>query len=557
MAVADELVTILGVDIAKNAIAKIESFKNGIDSVKNTLLGLSVVITGAAATMGLMVKGAADEAAELQKLSDKTGVSTDALQEWGYAATKVGGDSKALHGDLQALQEKFMGTGKDAEKTLLSLADRMKGMSGSQAQNLGKGWGLSDDTIALLRKGRDGIEDLRKEAHKLGGVIPADSIKRAADFKKQLAELQFAFHGLTSQVAIAMIPAMSKAAELSKGWMESNREWLSLRIGQLMDGIVTGFNSFCDVLKKLKEEYLDPLFKKLKPFTEKFKDIDVVARLVRGGLMALLVIFAPFLVKFALLGGLVFIVIAAMDDLYQSITTGEGAFADMARAVKRFYEENEILAKGVLYTVGTFAAFKVAMAIESALGAVTGGIKGLTSNFGKLNKVMKANIFILLASMAIAAIQLIYEHWDEISEYFSDLWDEVKEYFPDFGKWAEDSVKTITGIWEGLRGFFKGLWEDIKGYMPDVGAWGGKIKGLFGFGEEQQAASKPSTIPVGGQPAAVRLPSPRGAQGTQYTDNRTQNFNVATSNPQQAAEAAAALSSGQPVGTPGVAAPAM
>lgn len=532
MAVVDELVTILGVDVARNAKEKLESFKNGIDSVKNTLLGLSVVITGAAATMGFMVKGAADEAAELQKLSDKTGVSTDALQEWGYAATKVGGDSKALHGDLQALQEKFMGTGKDAEKTLLSLADRMKGMSGSQAQNLGKGWGLSDDTIALLRKGRDGIEDLRKEAHKLGGVIPADSIKRASDFKKQLAELQFAFHGLTSQVAIAMIPALSRAVEIFKGWMESNREWISLGLEALMTGIVSGFERFWNILKKFTGVF-DPILDAIRPFFDGLEAGEVVMHLVTGALAGLLVLFSPMIANFIFWGAVVAAAAAVLEDLFYSVTQGKGYFADL------------------------FAAF------EQRWPALADAIK-------KIGAFFKEFIIDIIKTIPEIA-KTVFDGAVKIVTGFIDVLESIVNF--DFGKWAEESKEKIMRAWESIKQFFKDLWKEVKGYIPeipDIGAIAGKAAGSvtnalgtaaewlgFGGDDKKKGAPAPSTIPVGGQPAAVRLPSPRGAQGTQYTDNRTQNFNVATTDPQQAAEAAAALSSGQPVGTPGVAAPAM
>jgi hypothetical protein len=249
MAVADELTTILGVDIAKDAMAKLESFKKGINGIKKGLLAVSVAVTGAAATLGLMVKSAADEAMELSKLSDKTGLSTDALQEWAYAAKAVGGDAKSIQNDLLGLQQRFVGTGKSAEKSLMSLADSFSKMSGSQAQIQGKAWGLSDDTIQLLRKGRDGIEALKKEAHQLGGIIPAEGIKRAAEFKKKLGELQFAFHGITSQVAIAMIPALSRVLEIFKGWMLKNQEWISLGLEAIMTGLVNGFERFWKMLQ--------------------------------------------------------------------------------------------------------------------------------------------------------------------------------------------------------------------------------------------------------------------------------------------------------------------
>lgn len=544
MAVADELVTILGVDIAKNAIAKLESFKNGIDSVKNTLLGLSVVITGAAATMGLMVKGAADEAAELQKLSDKTGVSTDALQEWGYAAKKVGGDSKALHGDLQALQEKFMGTGKDAEKTLLSLADRMKGMSGSQAQNLGKGWGLSDDTIALLRKGRDGIEDLRKEAHKLGGVIPADSIKRASDFKKQLAELQFAFHGLTSQVAIAMIPALSRAVEIFKGWMESNREWISLGLEALMTGIVSGFERFWNILKKFTGVF-DPILDAIRPFFEGLEAGEVVMHLVTGALAGLLVIFSPVIAKLVLFGAAAAALAAVFEDLFYSVTQGKGYFADLFAA---FEQRCPALADAVK-SIGKF--------IRENFMDLVSAAKDTFVEFGG----RAAEIFTVILDGLNNVIGPVRDFFSTFEEKFPALFKALRA----FGGFVREF---IGGAFEAAYTLVKRVVENLFKILSEIGGYIGKIveganwvADKLGFGGDdspESPKSSPSTIPVGGQPAAVRLSPAHGAQGTQYNDNKQVNIQIATPDAAQAGNAAAdAIRTGQPVGTPGVAAPAM
>lgn len=588
MAVVDELVTVLGIDV-EDAEEGIKKFKRGIESVRNTLLGLSVVITGAAATMGLMVKGAADEAAELEKLSGKTGLSTDALQEWGYAAKQAGGDSKSLQNDLSALQQKFGGTGKSAEKMLLSLADRMKGMSGSQAQNLGKAWGLSDDTIALLRKGRDGIEELRKEAHKLGGIIPADSIKRAADFKKQLAELQFAFHGLTSQVAIAMIPALSRIVDIFKGWMESNREWISLGLTALMGGIVAGFEGFWNVLKKLSGIF-DPLIDAIKPFLGDMEAMEVVAHLVKGALSGLLFIFTPLIAKIALIGAGVAMAAIIFEDLFSSITTGEGRIAKLyqrfnelypgvgktVKAVRDFVMNNLDLFKSVGKGIAVLLGMKLAInGVFGATSLLTGGIKAL------MTAVTSNPIGLLVKAMVIAAV-LIIDNWETVKAFFLDLWDGIQAK-------AQAVADAFREAWQGVKDWFSGLWEDALDVFPDFGEWAGKaansIRSLLGGaldwikkqlarltdwlpdwvkdklgisgggGGESSGGTVPYSTP--GRPAQVSMAASHGPGGTQINDNKTVNIHMSSPDAQQAGQAAAAaIQHGQPPATPGSYAPA-
>lgn len=555
VAVADELVTILGVNVSKDAMAKLESFKNGIDSVKSTLLGLSVVITGFAVAAGIMVKGATDEAAELEKLSEKTGLSTDALQEWAYAAQKAGGDASAVQKDLAGLQERFMTTGKSAEKMLLDISGRMQGMSGPRANALGKAYGLSDDTIALLKKGKEGVEDLRKEAHKLGGIIPADSIKKAADFKRQMTELQFTFHGLTTQAAIAMIPALSKVVEIFKEWLGANRAWISAGLTAFMNGVVQGFERFWAMLKKVGDAF-EPIKKALKPFLGDMSATDRVARFVTGALSALLVIFAPVIAKFVIVAGIIKLAQVAFEDFFTYLEGGDSIIGRIINAIKNFVKENEILIKGVTYTLAVFAGFKALGALDTAFSGAKAAVMALNLSFKGLNATMKANVFMLLVAIAIAAAQLIYENWGAISEWFTNLWNKVKATFPDFGEWATKARKKVEDIWEGIKGFFKNLWNEIT---PDFGSAFDKIKSWLPGGSKtppEGGTGGQSVMPMGGQAASVRPSAAQASRTTQYNDNKHVNITVSSPDPQQAGQATVqALDNTSNINTPGQYAP--
>jgi len=622
MAVADELTTILGVEVAQNAMAKLESFKRGLDGLSKALVGLSVV--AAVAWAGFKIKGVADEANELQKLSDKTKISTDTLQEWDYAAKRSGLDAKAVQNDLVSLQKTMSspipgqfnmtmamfgvrardasGKLKTTDQLMGDMAEKFKGMSTQRAAQWASKLGISDETTLLLRKGRDGIEELRKEAHKLGGIIPAESIKRAADFKKQLAELQFAFHGLTSQLAIAMIPALSRAVDRFKEWLARNQEWVRLGLSSVMEGVVSGFERFWGQLKKLDDK-LQPVKDKTDEFKKKLDELtggmswaEIGSHLMTGALAGLLIFLAPILLKFGLFVLVAILLTIALEDLWSSITTGNGKFADAARAIKKFYNEHKTLLDLIVYSIGWFLAFKAAIAIEAGVKALATAIGAMAMGFRGLNAAMKANFFILIASLAIALAQVIYENWGAIKEctlnvvnaignawdrfkkWFSDGWDRIanavkgvwnnfKEWFlgiwsdmtgalPDFGAWASDSKAKIIQVWETIKQYFKDLWEEIKSYVPDFGAWGSKLKSAFSFGDKKGGAASNTVIPINGKPAQITVAAHTGRPAMQYTDNKTINQTISTSDPQQAANAAVTAINGPPPAALGGLAPA-
>lgn len=590
MAVADELTTILGVDMARDAIAKLESFKNGVDSVKKTLMGLSVVITGAAATMGLMVKGAADEAMELQKLSEKTGISTDALQEWGYAAKKSGLDAKAITNDLANLQKTMSspipgqfnqtmamfgvsardasGKLKTTDQLLLDMSGKFQSMSQQKAAQWASKLGISDDTLLLLRKGKDGIEELRKEAHKLGGIIPAESIKRAADFKRQLAELQFAFHGITSQVAIALMPALSRVVDIFKGWMESNREWISLGLGALMGGIVAGFERFWNVLKNMTGIF-DPIIDALKPMLGDFELMEWVTHLVTGALTGLLVVFSPLIAKFMLIGAAVAAISLLFEDFFTFLEGGDSYIGDLFNSLKGLWE-------GVMSTAGS-AWDKVRSVFDDVLKVISSFFapirelaETITTFFDTFSEKYPAlanalsTIGNAIKDAVLAPFRAAMEAFEQLASLIEQGLDKLGTAFSFLGGIITDaligSFKSAVEVIKDVVDFIMSLLGKVGGAIGKVVEGANWIADKLGFGGDEKkdgGSSAPSTIPVDGKPAQVPVSAGKGgAGGTVINDQKTINQTIVSNDPEQAGQAAADAISGQPPATPGSHAPA-
>ena len=73
--------------------------------------------------MALYFSNAVNGAADLQTLSDTTGVSTTKLQEWAYAANAMGVSASAVQSDLAKMEKQARWTG----RTLESYANQFKG----------------------------------------------------------------------------------------------------------------------------------------------------------------------------------------------------------------------------------------------------------------------------------------------------------------------------------------------------------------------------------------------------------------------------------------------
>ena len=151
--IAEELVTLLGVELSPGAKEKLQAFDKGLDAVVSRVKQASVVLTAAAGGMALYFSNAVNGAADLQTLSDTMGVSTTKLQEWAYAANAMGVSASAVQSDLAKMEKQARWTG----RTLESYANQFKGMDAATANIWGDAYGLSPETVLLLRQGADGI----------------------------------------------------------------------------------------------------------------------------------------------------------------------------------------------------------------------------------------------------------------------------------------------------------------------------------------------------------------------------------------------------------------
>ena len=104
MAVVDELVTLIGYKLDERGAATLKAAKAEIVDMAKKVAALSVaVIAGKTAFQGWF-SGVLENSMQLQRLSDDTNVSAQALQAWGYAVGRMGGDAKGALADLEQFQ---------------------------------------------------------------------------------------------------------------------------------------------------------------------------------------------------------------------------------------------------------------------------------------------------------------------------------------------------------------------------------------------------------------------------------------------------------------------
>lgn len=122
-----------------------------------------------------------------------------------------------------------------------------------------------------------------------------------------------------------------------------------------------------------------------------------------------------------------------------------------------------------------FKAIKAAKELETLTGTVTKTgrvMKWLGSAFGVakkafigLGKTLLTNpIGLTITAIAVAAY-LIYDNWEPVSAWFSNLWTKVTGYFQNFCNWVQDiwtgATEWVSSAWAGVSDYFGQLWNNI------------------------------------------------------------------------------------------------
>lgn len=186
---------------------------------------------GAAAAAGMikLTKSAADLGDQIDKMSQKLGLSSAAYQEWDYIMERCGASIDSMTVAMKTLATSAE-TGKDAlaelgisqaQLTQMSQEDafglviqRLQGVENQTrrtylaGQLLGRG---ATELGALLNMSAQETEVLRQRLGYLGGYMSQTAVSNAAAFKDALTDLRMSFRGIYNAIATYVLPALTTA----------------------------------------------------------------------------------------------------------------------------------------------------------------------------------------------------------------------------------------------------------------------------------------------------------------------------------------------------------
>ena len=233
----------------------------------------AAVATGAAvaATTSALVKGTASVASygdNIDKMSQKMGISAEAYQEWDAIMQHSGTSIEALKPSMKTLatqaekgNEAFQKLGISEEevanisqedlfsKVITGLQNMEEGTERTYltSQLLGRG---ATELGALLNTSAEDTEKMRQKVHELGGVLSDEAVKAAAKFQDTLQDMGTGFDSLKRNMLSEFLPSITTVMEGMTAIFTGDKE---LGLEQLSQGITDFVGNLTSVIPDFLE----------------------------------------------------------------------------------------------------------------------------------------------------------------------------------------------------------------------------------------------------------------------------------------------------------------
>lgn len=255
---------------AKETAASFDKAIGGLTgSIKSAAINMGAALAAAFTVNALkdFVKAGIDVADQINEISKKTGVSTEALSGLKFAAEQSGVSFETLGSALIKLEinaSKAATGNENLEGIFKALGVSVKDTSGqiktgnvlftelsgalSKIGDAGErnktGVELFGKSFAklipLLNEGPEGLANFTREAERLGLIVSSETGKAADDFGDSLAAIKSASEGAGLALATELLPVLIEAANRTTDFIVAARE----------SGAITAFAGALDVMAK-------------------------------------------------------------------------------------------------------------------------------------------------------------------------------------------------------------------------------------------------------------------------------------------------------------------
>lgn len=464
-------------DAEKSASSFGSRLKSGLGTAaKVGAAAITAVASGATALVGSFSKGIKETAAmgdQVDKMSQKLGLSAEAYQEWDYVLELAGTDINSMSTGLKTLTNKLddaKNGSETAQEMFAKLGISMEDLSTMSREDVFAAaitgfQGMADSTerAALANDlfGKSGQEltplfntsvkqtnELRKAAHDLGFVMSDENVKAAAAYQDSLTTLQNTMGGLKRSFTEEFLPAVTTVMDGLTLIMSGDTEG---GVGQITAGIDTIINTLTEKIPEfigIGTQIIDGLVSSI---TENLPQlIEKGADLILNGIIPGIIQHLPEIVAAA---------VQIVSQLAQSI--GQTLPTLIPAAVSMILEIIDTLTKPE----------NIGLLIDGAIALIIGLADGLIKSLPQLIE--------RVPEIVINLVQAIIQNAPKLIEAAGELLGKLVQGLVDgFHKITEVGKRLVEGLWNGIKDAAGWIWGKIKEF---AGGILNKLKDFFGI----------------------------------------------------------------------------
>ena len=501
------------------ASASSESFGSKLGKGLGTAAKVGTAMVGALATgvgiasakMTSAIKDTATYGDEIDKSSQKLGVSASFYQEWDAVLQHSGTSMGAMTATFKTLSKAVQDGSADQQEAFTKIGlsmDELSSMSTEEAfskviaglQNMEEGTERTALASQLLGRGamemgallNTSAEDTQKmidTVHELGGVMSDDAVKASARFQDSLQDMQTAFGGAKNAMSAEFLPAVADVMDGiasifggdSAGGMELIKQGLDgfqqsieetmpkvMETAQgllpvIIDAITAGLPVLLDAASQILFTLAQGLIDNAPQIFQSAGDI--IIQLV-DGLVAML----PQMVDTAaqIIAQLAFGIAAALPELIPTII-------DVVLEIVNVLMENaDLLIDSAIALIEGLATGLI-NAIPTLIEKVPTIIENLINAFvNNLPKIIEMGIK-LIVELAVGLVKAIPQLIKAIPQIVMAL---INGFGSLLSKFGEVGKNIVSGLWEGIKSGWEWLTTKVK-ELADKLVEG--VKGVLGI----------------------------------------------------------------------------
>lgn len=489
--------------------------KTGLGTAAKVGAAAIGAVTAASTAMGgalvKQVSSVAKYGDNIDKMSQKMGISAEAYQEWDAVMQHSGTSMETMKASMKTLAN-AVENGNDAFQRLGLSQEQLAKMSQEEifeatiaglqnvedttertylaGQLLGRG---ATELGALLNTSAEDTQAMRDRVRELGGVMSEEAVKSAAKFQDSLQDMQTAFSGLKNNLLSGFLPSITTVMDGLTEIFGGNRQ---KGIGMVKEGINTLVTNITEALPDIISvagEIIGALGEAIMENLPAIVDcgMQVIVSLITG-----IVDHLPQIINTIVEVAQTIILTLAQNapqiiqTLLPALVKGTvqlviGLAKAMPAILKALWETiSGLVIEGWEYLKEKFPVLQqveeVVLKIVEVIKTIIGGIvsffqtvwEGIKAVFGPVIEFFK-NVF-----------QKAYENtkktWEAITGFFSGLWEGIKTIFGPvinfFKNVFKKAYENMSKTWSAITGFFSGLWEGIKNVFEPVVEF---FKGVF------------------------------------------------------------------------------